>query len=102
MSILNHPVIKGLGVLVVVVTLLTSCIGLYLFFVHLRQGQEAKKVLDERWLRLDIEGHKAIEDHCKATQVEVKILAAWLKGNRSNLYQRGLRDGMAVCRSQQE
>ena len=81
MSPLDHPVIKWATVIFLVVSIAGVGIGLYIFFEHLDQGLAAKKVLDEKWLDLDIEGHQNILDQCKAAQVEVKLLAAKLEGD---------------------
>ena len=102
MSFADHPVLKGLSMLVVVVGVVIACIGLYIFFDHLNQGLKDKRALDKEWMKLDRDGHQAIVDQCKAAQVEVKLLAARLDGDGSILYRLGLRDGMALCRSQQE
>ena len=102
MSPLDHPVIKWATVIFLVVSIAGVGIGLYIFFEHLDQGLAAKKVLDEKWLDLDIEGHQNILDQCKAAQVEVKLLAAKLEGDWSLPYRLGLRDGAALCRSQEE
>ena len=102
MSILNHPILKWATAMFLVVSIAGVFVGLYIFFDHLNQGLKDKRVLDEKWLKLDTEGHQAIVDQCKAAQVEVKLLAARLEGNGSLLYELGLRDGMALCRSQQE
>ena len=102
MSFADHPVLKGLSMLVVVVGVLIACIGLYIFFDHLNQGLKDKRALDKEWMELDRKGHRAIEDQCRAAQVETKLLAAKMDGDGSLLYQLGLRDGVRLCRSQQE
>ena len=102
MGFVDHPVIKWITAIFLLVSIAVVIVGLYIFFEHLNQGLKDKKELDEKWLELDREGHQAIQDICKAAQVEVKLLAAELKGDWSLPYRLGLRDGMARCRSQEE
>ena len=99
MSILDHPVLKWLTAIFLLGSVAVVIIGLYMFFEHLNEGLEAKKVMDKEWLKLDVEGHQAIVDQCKAAQVEVQLLAATLEGDWSLPYRLGLRDGKALCES---
>ena len=102
MSFADHPVLKGVTVAALLVTCIAACFGVYVFFDHLNQGLKDKRALDKEWMKLDRDGHQAIVDQCRAAQVETKLLAAKMDGDGSILYELGLRDGMALCRSQQE
>ena len=99
---MEHPLVRWLGIVVVVGTVLVAVVGLYVFFDHLNQGLVAKRELDKEWLALDRNDHQAILDQCKAIQVDIKLLVSRLGGDGALLYQVGLRDGMALCRAQEK
>ena len=110
---MEHPIVKWFGAAVVVGPILATSVGAYLFLDDLRQSTDAlhselaksiteKKALDDKWLDLDREDHQDILWQGKAIQAEIKLLISRLGSDGSLLYQVGLRDGMALCRSQEE
>ena len=112
-SIDQHPLVQWLGAATLAGGIVATCVGAYLFLDDLKESTDAlhdelaesiaeKKALDIRWLDLDREDHQNILNQVVATQAEIKLLVARLGSDGALLYQVGLRDGMALCRSQQE
>ena len=97
-----HPVIRRIEAVVLVGSVLAAVVGGYIFLAHLNELMEDKRELDKIWLDLDREGHQAILDQCKAAQHATELLAVKLDADWSLPYRLGLRDGEAVCRSQEE
>ena len=104
----RHPAIFWSGFLGGLVTLIGSCVALYLYLENLDRKTntlhddfshsiQAKEQLDDEWIKLDRADHANMIHLATEIRRDIKRLEERLKIDSVLLYQIGLRDGKALC-----
>ena len=110
-SITQHPIVAWIGAICGFITLIGTCVGVFLYLEHIqditealhdevREGIEDKKALDKDWLNLDRVDHNKIMRLEDDILHEIELLGMQYETDNSLLYQLGLRDGQALCKGQ--